>query len=140
MTNTAGEGDDVNVLPANLQPARETEHTATGSAEETEQEKEEQVRWEYHYKDRWDAYDQYNNDKIEAAYLQYQADESSANCEVEITVKGTFKFTINFKDMNSTSHGHKKHRSEKFIFVPSLIGFHFSSELASFETDVRSVN
>ena len=43
MTNTAGEGDDVNVLPANLQPARETEHTATGSAEETEQEKEEQV-------------------------------------------------------------------------------------------------
>ena len=36
VTNTAGEGDDVNVLPANLQRARETEHTATGSPEETE--------------------------------------------------------------------------------------------------------
>ena len=44
--------------------------------------KEEPVTWEYHYKDWWDAYDKYNNDKIEAAFLQYQADESSANCEV----------------------------------------------------------
>ena len=26
VTNTAGEGDEVHVLPANSQPARETEH------------------------------------------------------------------------------------------------------------------
>ena len=63
-------------------------------------------------KNSWGPYDQYNNDKIEAAYQKYADSMAKADSEIEITVNRKYKFTINFKDMNSTSHGHQQHRSE----------------------------
>ena len=68
------------------------------------------VKWEYEFRGHYDAYEQGNNDKIEAAYQKYQANKSRHTYAVEITQKGKWKFTINFFHMNATSHGGNKKR------------------------------
>ena len=73
------------------------------------------MRWEYSSsfsKSRWIPYDQDNNDKIQAAYQKYQDDASRHNREIVITVQRRYKYTINFKYMNSTSHGPNKDRTD----------------------------
>ena len=69
------------------------------------------VKWEYEFRGHYDAYEQGSNDKIEAAYQKHQANKSRNTSEVEITIKGKWKFTMNFYFMNSTSHGGRKGRS-----------------------------
>ena len=76
------------------------------------------IRWEYyqHKRNRWVPYDQDSNDQIQAAYQKYQADDSRHNEEIEITIGRRHKYTINLKDLSSTSHGdrhgHNKDRTE----------------------------
>ena len=70
------------------------------------------MKWEYEYKGHFNAYDDDNNDKIEAAYQKYLAHKSKSTSSVEITVDGKWDFTVSFYYMNSTSHGHKKNRSK----------------------------
>jgi hypothetical protein len=71
------------------------------------------VKWEYEYHGHFNAYDDDNNDKIEAAYQKYLANNKhKSTSSVEITVNGKWDFTLSFHYMNSTSHGHKKNRSK----------------------------
>ena len=85
-----------------------------GDASGSEDDADAPVKWERFRadKNRWVPYEKNNNDQIEAAYQKYLADPSRRNREIEITIKGKYKCTLNFKYMNATSHGRNKGRTE----------------------------
>jgi hypothetical protein len=85
-----------------------------GDASGSEDDADAPVKWERFRadKNRWVPYEKNNNDQIEAAYQRYLADPSRHNREIEITIKGKYKCTLNFKYMNATSHGRNKGRTE----------------------------
>jgi len=71
------------------------------------------AKWEFELNGDFKPYDDDNNDKIEAAYQKYLANNKhKSTSSVEITVNGKWDFTLSFHYMNSTSHGHKKNRSK----------------------------
>ena len=85
-----------------------------GDASGSEDDADVPVKWERFRadKNRWVPYEKNNNDQIEAAYQKYLADPSRRNREIEITIKGKYTCTLNFKYMNATSHGRNKGRTE----------------------------